>query len=361
LKKIIISSYKNRLFSACLQDRKIQYLEFEEDSDHLLNRIYVAKVKNVVNNINACFVEYEKGKLAFLPFNSIRPETIVSANNNDRLIPVAGDDVLIQIIKAPHKTKEATASGSIRIDGRKVNLKTHEIYRVAKMSTVFSCIYQPDSFYIDFIRKYSKIGYTDIDTDIEAIYQDIYEKFGIYEKTELISDKNDSVLLPILPRRERKFHCNDDGLMLSYHFKDDISLFSLYGLNASFDEIFFKNVWLKCGGYLVIEPTEALVSIDVNSGKAVLNKTTEESRLLINLQAVEEAARQIRLRNLSGMILIDLINMEYEESYRLVIEKIKEELSKDSIKSEFYDITALGIAEIVRKKTTRPYYELFLS
>ncbi|MFQ8703107.1 MAG: ribonuclease E/G [Eisenbergiella sp.] len=134
-------------------------------------------------------------------------------------------------------------------------------------------------------------------------------------------------------------------------------MFQLYGLSTTLDEALSKRVWLKSGGYLVIEPTEALTVIDVNTGKFDGKKKTEETFALINREAAQETARQMRLRNLSGIIIVDFINQEKAEAGRL-LEFFRECCKKDTVPVRVVDMTPLGLVEITRKKVRRPLAEL---
>ena len=111
-----------------------------------------------------------------------------------------------------------------------------------------------------------------------------------------------------------------------------------------------KRVWLKSGGYLVIEPTEALTVIDVNTGKYDGSKNVEETFALINREAAQETARQIRLRNLSGIILIDFINQKDRQAAKELLEELRSLCKDDPVPVRVVDITALGLVELTRKK-----------
>ncbi|HAP34177.1 MAG TPA: ribonuclease E/G, partial [Lachnospiraceae bacterium] len=135
---------------------------------------------------------------------------------------------------------------------------------------------------------------------------------------------------------------------------------SVYKISDVINEALGKRVWLKSGGTLVIEPTEALVSIDVNTGKAIKsNKNNKDDNVLsINMEACKEIAVQLRLRNLSGMIMIDFINMNRDLDNKKVMKTLADELKKDSVKASVVDMTALGIVEVTRQKIKKPLYEL---
>lgn len=123
------------------------------------------------------------------------------------------------------------------------------------------------------------------------------------------------------------------------------------------EEVQKQKVWLKSGGFLVIQQTEAFVSIDVNSGKFTGKKKAEETYRKINLEAAGEIARQLRLRNLSGIILIDFINMENPDHQDELFHVLQKYLRKDSVKAKAVDITPLHILEMTRKKVRRPLSE----
>ena len=116
-------------------------------------------------------------------------------------------------------------------------------------------------------------------------------------------------------------------------------------------------VWLKSGGYLVIEPTEAMTVIDVNTGKYSGKKTKQNTILQINMEAAAEIGRQLRLRNLSGIVIVDFIDMERQEDRQALFGRLKEILSRDRIKTAVVDMTALNLVEITRKKVRKPLRE----
>ena len=117
-------------------------------------------------------------------------------------------------------------------------------------------------------------------------------------------------------------------------------------------------VWLKSGAYLVIQPTEALVSIDVNTGKAISKKKdVQKTFYKINVEAAREIAAQLRLRNLSGIILVDFIDMESEQDQKSLLELLRQEVRKDQVQTTVVDMTKLGLVEITRKKVRKSLYD----
>lgn len=173
---------------------------------------------------------------------------------------------------------------------------------------------------------------------LEEIVTDIPE---IFQKLRLY-------LEDFIPEEAGKLRFYEDRLL---------PLYKLARLENAVEEICQERVWLGSGGFLVIQQTEAFVSIDVNSGKYTGKKKAEETYRKINLEAAREIARQIRLRNLSGIILIDFINMENPDHQQELFHVLQKYLRKDPVKCRAIDITPLHILEMTRKKVRRPVME----
>ena len=140
----------------------------------------------------------------------------------------------------------------------------------------------------------------------------------------------------------------------------DEELMQRFGIDAEIESALKTKVWLKSGGHIVIHPTEALVAIDVNTGRYVGHRNLEDTVLTTNLEAVKEIVRQVRLRNLGGILVLDLIDMEEEEHRQQVFDALAEELSKDRAKNKVLSISEFGLVEITRKRT-RPSLERLLT
>ena len=138
-----------------------------------------------------------------------------------------------------------------------------------------------------------------------------------------------------------------------------LSLNKLYSLETKMKEALSERVWLKSGSYLIIQPTEALTVIDVNSGKYESNKRREEYFLTLNQEAAREIALQLRLRNLSGIIVIDFINLTEGTSRQILLQTLKDAVKKDKMPVTVVDITPLGLVEITRKKENMPLLEQY--
>ena len=127
------------------------------------------------------------------------------------------------------------------------------------------------------------------------------------------------------------------------------NLLSLYDLNSQIEKMENRKIWLKCGGFITIDKTEALTAIDVNSGKYIGSKDLEQTVFVVNKEASIEIAKQIRLRDIGGIIIIDYIDMEKQETKNKIAEVLKENLKKDRSKTQIIGFTPLDLLEMTRK------------
>lgn len=162
----------------------------------------------------------------------------------------------------------------------------------------------------------------------------------------IVNDKDYlAVLLPSFPQAKL--------------YDGKIPLFSEYGIESRIDKLLQRKVWLDCGGFLVIDHTEAMTVIDVNTGKFTDGVNMRKAALKTNLQAAKETARQLRLRNISGIIIVDLVNMKHSEDIAAVEATFKEAVSHDRLKTVFVGITSLGLAQLTRQKQNVALHTLF--
>lgn len=196
--------------------------------------------------------------------------------------------------------------------------------------TCFSCLYKSETPYLADLKNLYQNEYEEIITDCK----DVYEELCRYQKT------------------------NPGSLQAVRFYEDAYPLEKLYSVKTLLDGALQSRVWLKSGGYLVIEPTEALTVIDVNTGKCEAGKHSEDTFYKINKEAADEIALQLRLRNLSGIIIVDFINMVSEEKQKELLTHLTALVKKDAVKTSVIDMTPLGLVEITRKRINRPLREL---
>ena len=321
LSKLLITRYKNKLFAISYDGNTPNEIEYIENNS-LLGSIHIGRVKKISKNINAAFVEIEYNKeYQTVYFDMPDVKYIIFADEKEHNVLHEGDDIVIKISKLPIKNKLAGATANISGVGIEVldNIKARKNYIKSP-----SMLYAGESDYIEIIKDRLKYTTFDIVTDIKEVY----------EKILSFLKENHSELA----NRVRLY---EDPM---------ISMNKLYSIDTLFESALDKRVWLKDGGYLFIEPTEALTVIDVNTGKNVQKKDASAVKLKTNLEAIKESARQMRLRNISGIIVIDLINTSDKCETDLLYHTMKDYLKEDRLNTVAIDITKLCLFEITRRK-----------
>ena len=197
--------------------------------------------------------------------------------------------------------------------------------------TCYSLLYKAPDAYLTDIRDAYFDKYDSIITDEQYLYDQLTSFLGSYS-SEMAS-------------------------MLTLYTDSSYSLKKLYSIDTKMQELLVPKVWLKSGAYLVIEQTEAMYVIDVNSGKNNASKSNAEYIFNINIEAAHEIIRQISLRNLSGIIMVDFINMEDPDKNEQLLNELRKLAKQDRILTTIVDMTPLGLIEITRKKTKKALKE----
>lgn len=395
--KLIITKDKSTIISAFYQGMDMVQVSLNPINDEeILGNIYLGKVKNIVKNINAAFVEIADGRMCYYSLtdnpNPIMANQSKEDEENKKNIQIKlGDELIVQVIKEEVKSKAPVVSSNISITGKYLAL-THGKSSLGVSTKIEDS--KERKRLRDLIKSYSNKDYGFIVrtnsafVDEELITKEIsclieiyknIRSYGIYKSRFSLlyrtppayicdirdgySDRVDEFVTDDIDLYEnmRDYlvnHQPEDKDKLRLYQDTSISLSSLYGIKEKIKDAIKPMVWLKSGGSLVIQPTEALTVIDVNTGKAVAGKKkVQETFLRINLEAAKEIARQIRLRNISGIIIIDFIDMTLQKNKDLLMEELEKEFKKDPIKTTLVDMTALGLVEVTRKKLRKPLHE----
>jgi len=361
---------------------------FQEDNVSYIGNIYIGHVRDIVKNIEAAFVEFAEGTVGYLSLKNAHPVFLNKKNTNK---VCEGDNIIVQVEKDRIKTKEAVLTGNFELAGR-FSVITHGKTGISVSAKIRDEQYKKEirEKLADFMEKnlpasncYSVIIRTEgYQAELEEIKKELLELNAEYErilglaktrqKYYLLKLADTPVLRFVKSGMERDRECEiitDDEKIYNYlseqklqeiyqncklRFYEDalLPLYKLYNLEGILDEAYSSKVWLKSGAFLIIEYTEALTVIDVNTGKCEKGKSKEATFLQINLEAALEIARQIRIRNISGIIIVDFIDMEVEEYTKKLLEYMRMIVSKDSVRTTVVDITKLHLMEITRKKTT---------
>lgn len=377
---------QNKLCSFLLVDDRLMEVHAGQENPALLGNIYVGKIKNVVKNIEAAFVEIAGGRICYLSFSEVQSPILTNRVYDGRLL--AGDEILVQVKRDAVKTKDPVLTSKLSVTGQyaaialdggrgarfshKLGEETKDRAKAAlagvKIPKGMTLIVRTQTGMLcdmsDFVRevrslinqaqRLQTIGKTRTVFSLISEEQPAYLKHlrecGV-KPDKIVTDE-----LSVYTALQSSLSCSELQA-LSFYETEGLSLSGLYGLSAKLEEALARRVWLKSGGYLVIEPTEALTVIDVNTGKYAGKKSTAETFALINEEAAVETARQLRLRNLSGIILVDFINQDRKQDSQRLLSILRSACSRDPIPVQVVDMTALGLVEITRAKVERPLYE----
>ena len=366
----------------------IEVFEDEGGSTHLVGNIYRGRVENVLPGMQAAFVDIGVDKNAFLyvgdavlqHFDEDEKGTSVVHERIENVLKTR-QELLVQVTKEPVGTKGARISVNITLPGRYVVLlpqvsyvgvsrkiqDNHERLRLRDLAAAS----KPEGMGVIVRTLAEGIDGDEIAEDISQLvsfWLALQPKIphvsvpGLVHKdvdliSRLIRDWIDQDVQKITVDQE------EVGQMLRKALREiehpaakqiyvvpGEDLFAKYGVDDELRKTLRSKVWLKSGGYLVIQQTEALVVIDVNTGKYVGQRSLEETVVHTNLEAAREIARQLRLRNLGGIIIIDFIDMTTEEAQKQVLETLEAACAQDKIKSQVLGLTQLGLVEMTRKK-----------
>lgn len=376
---VLSEFYNNKLMGFYFEDDKLQRIS-HMDSESVVGNIYCGYVKDVVKNIGAAFLEFGDGFKGYYSLTDNKP-LFLSYKNNDNVNQ--GDVILVQVVSDKIKTKDYTLSSKITFTGKYI------VLTVANTSISISKKID-DEKTRNFFRKLLKpfkndeYGFIVRTSCTEATEEEILDEINsliskwneikgkaVYLKAKSLVFSENTPLITECTEYGNKFsgtvitenkeiHKELDNAGIDVKlYESDLPIHKCYSLEKHLQNALSKKVWLKSGAYLVIEQTEALTSIDVNTGKAEFSSKNKENTFFkINNEAALEIARQLKIRNISGMILIDFISMDVKENEDALTNKMKELLKYDYSKATVISITKLGLMEITRKKGAKSIYEI---
>jgi ribonuclease G len=388
MNRILITKYGNGILSALYTGNRMEEALVENpENPSIIENIYVGKISCIRPNINAAFVNIGTGADAYLSLENNPPIIFVKKVGKKDVSPE--DEILVQVAKEAQKGKTETLTTLLTFKGKTVFLiwgkeglsvsskipsdqkarlsdlvrphlpsgfgvmvRTNAMYAddeeilselgelkenaekslsAWKHSNAFTCVRKSGPEYIAYLRNTYRSRFDEVLTDQEDIYQALLQKK---------QEEQDMADIPV-----RLYTDTRPNLCALYNVKNQVQ------------RALGERVWMKSGAYLVIQPTEALTVIDVNSGKRISGKDKQKAIFEINLEAARECARQMRLRNLSGIILIDFIDMVDSSQEESLVEEMRRECAKDPVRVTVLGLTKLHLCEITRKKVMRPLAE----
>ncbi len=372
--------------AAAFDEKRMTQIQVEAVSkSSILGNIYIGRVENIAQNIQAAFVNIAKGVSCFLPLEEAKNAVFTKKNGKKDLC--IGDELLVEVTREKQKNKPASVSANLNFSGKYLILTTgnhllgiskklhatererlqallkdqitdtfgivvrtaakdasdeeilkelemltkqcHACLQGAMHRTAFTRLREAPPFYLQFLKNRNLTEVQKITTDIPSVHEVLLQHLQDTKEAE-------------------KLHLYTDT---------QVSLFALYSLTHELERALHRQVWLPSGAYLVIDPTEALTVIDVNSGKNIKKKSREELVFSVNVEAAHEIARQLILRNISGICIIDFIDMKEKEHREELMHILRMDLKKDKVPATLVDITRLGLVELTRKKVQKSLKE----
>jgi len=359
------------------------YISTENERKRRLEgNIYIAQVGDIINGMQAAFIDYGEKKKGFIHLKDVLPKVDETKEKIDNTINISkvikpNQKIMIQIKKDSDFTKGARVSTHISLPGKYIVLMPNTDFitisqkivseDVKKELTKFIKTNLPEGYGAIIRTSCEKAKFEDIKNDIDTLLERwekiqtkykkvktvpklIWESEGIIEK--IITDLSSKNLENIITNDKdvyKKLSNNYNKSNLKIIFEEKTNLLEKYELEKQIEKLQDRKVWLNCGGFITIDKTEALTAIDVNTGKFTGKKDLESTIFKVNKEATIEIAKQLRLRDIGGIIIIDYIDMADKENKKKIEELLKEEFKSDRAKTQVEGFTKLNLMELTRK------------
>src|SRR6201981_1869276 len=400
-KKLILSVEKLESRVALLENGRLEEYSVERKSSrNIVGSVYKGKVKNIEMGLKAMFVDIGFEKNAFLHFwdaipaaldsgieeidrrSNKRPRRRITVKDIPSIYPV-GSDVIVQVTKGPIGTKGPRVTTNLSFAGRYLVLMpfsdrsgiSRKIENQKERDRLRKIVREMDipdgvGVIIRTVGEGQRARYFVRDlrflldqwTQVEQLIHGEAAPCRLFEEPDLVgrtvrdflTEEIDEVLCDDRASTERMIEMigqiSRRARNRVQHYDGAMPIFETYGVQKQIDDAFHRQVWLKCGGYIVIDETEALVAIDVNTGRNKGGRDVEKTILQTNLEAADEIARQLRLRNIGGLIIGDFIDMKNRKDQQMVYNRMKERLKREKAKNHVLPISPLGLMEMTRQR-----------
>lgn len=365
------------------ENRLVEFYTEEDNNEKLVGNVYRGRVENVLKGMGAAFVDIGEGKNAYLNVKDAYSRNQLLSRKNDTIDQVlkSGDDIIVQVIKEALGAKGPKVTTHISIPGRYIVLtpfskdinisrKIKDSFEVKRLRDIgekakvddIGMIFRTNSGEIReevLIDEYNQL--LDINAKIENQKGFLPTPKRIYKELDLVykivrDTFNERDYQIIVNNKEVYDHILELGYFYSYSVENRIILDEKFCIEENKDiqtdiqQAFDRKVMLKSGGYIVIDETEALTAIDINTGKYVGALSLRDTILKTNVEAAEEIARQIRLRDIGGIIIVDFIDMKNKNDISVVLSSLAKHFKIDRNKPNIVGVTKLNLVEITRKK-----------
>lgn len=409
--ELVIDASPSEISIALLEDKRLIELNKEKtDTKFSVGDIYLGKVKKIMPGLNAAFVDVGYEKDAFLhyldlgpqfsslskylnlaltrkskviPFSKFRREPDINKEGKINQVLNSGQTIMVQIAKEPISTKGPRLASEISIPGRNLVLipfsdkvsissKISSSEEKERLKNLVKSI-KPKNYGIIIRTAAEGKKVAELDTELRSLvarWEGIFDKIKGGKIPKLIHgelNRASAILRDMLNGQFDGIYVNDEATCheirqfiteiapekskIVKHYKSDVPIFEKFGIEKQIKSLFGKTVSFKSGAYLIIEHTEALHVIDVNSGNRSKSDSDQETNALeVNLSAADEIARQLRLRDMGGIIVVDFIDMHTNEHKQMVYERLKEAMAKDRTKNHILPLSKFGLMQITRQR-----------
>lgn len=388
MNEIIIQTNKNGKQIALIENGKlIEYYEEEKEYRRREGNIYIGIVKDVIAGMQSAFVDIGTEKNSFIHLKDILPKIDETKEAIKEDIDIKkqvkpNQKLLVQVKKDSNEKKGARVSTHINLPSKYIALLPNtdivtvsqkiedekEQKRLIKLvkenlsegngAIIRTSAQNKEKEIIDDIKKVEKKWNNILQTSVSPELQEpklLYRSENIIEKMLIDLPEDNSNKKIIVNDKKTKNELEDfkkenrEYSNLEIEIKEEENLLDCYDLEKQIEKIQNRKIWLKCGGFITIDKTEALTAIDVNTGKYTGNQSLEQTVYKVNYEATIEIAKQLRLRDIGGIIIIDYIDMKKEENREKIEKLLKEELKKDRSKTQVEGFTKLDLMELTRK------------
>ena len=380
--EIFIKNEKENKEIALVENGKLlEYYEENDENNRKEGNIYIGIVKDIVKGMQSAFVDIGTEKNSFIHLKDALPKIDETKEKADEAIEISkvlkpGQKILVQVKKDSNEKKGARVSTHISLPSKYIVLMPNtdivtisqkiedekEQKRLIKLvkenlthgngAIIRTLAEGKEKEIIEDIKSVEKKWEKIIQTSIEPKLNKaklLYKSEGIVEKIliDLTEQKIDKII--INDEKEYKNLKSSINPKITVELKKGADIFETYELNKQIEKIQNRKIWLKCGGFITIDKTEALTAIDVNTGKYTGGNNLGQTIFRVNKEATIEIAKQIRLRDIGGIIIIDYIDMKKQEDKDKIESILREELKKDRSKTQIEGFTKLDLMEFTRK------------
>lgn len=401
-KEIYISESSGETRIALTEDSElVEFFVEKPENERMVGNIYKGQVENVIDGMQAAFVDIGFETNAFLPYSEVEDNNspfpgLLDAPDEDesnghfkkrsrgRAHPAlrSGEDIIVQVIKEPYRGKGPRVTTSVSLPGRfmvllpyaehvGVSRKINNRNEKRRLKRIGYEI-KPENYGIIVRTVADGKSKQELKNDIDQLI-DTWKKVEstiksgkspciVYKDMEMASSIIRDVFTSDVDRvmvDNKKLYKKLVGYLKQtspqlteqiHLYRERIPIFEKYNIDKEIEKSLNRKVWLKSGGHLVIEHTEAMVTIDVNSGKFIGKKNHEQNSLKINMEAAREIGRQLRLRDIGGLIVVDFIDMQDDRNKKRVYDEMKKETKRDRAKIAITSLSDFGLMEMTRQR-----------